>query len=475
MLNRNTLSSGFYLSNWLAVIPLLIMVLPTIYLSTKGVLSAEMMVTFGVIGLMVGALLSRDSKSYWGVAAKSLAEPTGILILKLFLIVGIYSQMLTEAKLTDGIIWLTTSLQLDAALYPLFVYVICSILGTAMGTSLGTIMVMTPILYPAAYSVGAEPFLVLGAILSGAATGDHFAPVSDTTIISSSTQSYKSKEGCAEVSDVVKGRFKYVIPAFVLACIGYVVCGYSLTTEQLQPPQLASTLTANPLGLVMLLPMCVVVGCAVAGKSVYDSLTWGIVLGLVLALSTGLLTPHQLLYVEQRTVKGVLVEGVTKNINTIMMILLMMGAYGIMKAYGVLQLIVDKLQAAFARTVQKAELTMMAITLLLSLLLIGLNTRVTAIAGPIVNELGAKFNIHPVRRANLLDATANSLSYIVPWNVWPLIMIMFVKSLLPEYPFLAVPNSTIFFVFTFYPLMILAVMTFSVLTGKGRKQEEEKL
>ena len=48
---------------------------------------------------------------------------------------------------------------------------------------------------------------------------------------------------------------------------------------------------------------------------------------------------------------------------------------------------------------------------------------------------GARFG-----KANILDGVANSFSFIMPWHVWPLLMIMTVTPLLDTYPFLRVPT-----------------------------------
>ncbi|WP_206486279.1 Na+/H+ antiporter NhaC family protein [Thalassotalea sp. G2M2-11] len=469
MSNSSKREYGFYLTRYVSLLPLLTMMLPTIYFSTQGILSTKIMMVSGVIGLMLASLLAKDKTQYWKTTVNALGDYTGLLVFKLFLLVGIYGELLNEGQLPEGIVWLSETLALGPEFYAVFVYFVCSILGTAMGTSVGTIMVMTPVLYPTAYVIGADPALVLGAILSGAATGDHFAPVSDTTIISSSTQHYYKKNECAQVGEVVKGRLIYAIPAFLISCILYIVASFLYSNDGQTKVVIENS--SNALGLIMLLPMLVVVYYAVRGKSIFEALTWGIVLALALGLGFELFTLQQLFHIKGSEPEGILITGVIKNLETIIMIILMMGAYGILKSYGLLDCLVSKLGQVFGKTTRQSELSMFGITWMFNFLFIGLVARITVIAGPIVNALGKAQNIHPVRRANILDATANSFSFFMPWHIWPMLMIITTKSLKEKYPFVELPDPAAFLTTTFYPLIIWFVVLTFIIKGVGRRFE----
>jgi len=470
--NNTELPNDFYFSRWLSCIPLLTMILPAIAFSFMGVLSTDILITGGVVGLMAGSLFARNKKSYWNVATQALGDYTGLLVFALFLIVGIYGKILSSGNLAEGLVWLSDQIDAGPAFFALFVYVVCSVLGTAMGTSLGIIIIMTPVLYPAAVALGVNPVLAAGAILSGAATGDHFAPVSDTTIISSSTQHYRNRPGCAEVGEVVRARIIYALPAFIVSCLSYLVIGHITATAPLQQAASISA-EASPLGLIMLLPMLAVVVTAIAGRTVFEALTYGIIAGLLIAVFTGLTSWDQLVYIDGRNLGGILVEGATSNLDTIVMIVLMMACYGVLRAYGILDRIVSGLRASVGNTVRATELTMFGVGWLLNFLLVGLVARITVIGGPIFDELGRAQNLHPRRRANILDAVANSFSFIVPWHVWPLIMVMTITGLVETYPQLPVPTPGGFLTSTFYPVIIWVVMLLSIITGYGRTFEGE--
>ena len=462
--------SAFFVTRWMAVLPLLFMIAPVVALSFYGVLSSEVLVASGICGLALGSLLSRRKAEYWDVVVRSLTDTTGLIVFGLFLLVGIYGELLTSANLTEGIVWLSQQLNVGPALFTLFVYVICSILGTAMGTSLGIVLIMTPIMYPAAVGLGVHPMFAAGAILSGAATGDHLAPVSDTTIISSITQRYKNRPGSADISGVVRARLAYVIPAFLIACVLYAIVGGASGGEPVAGVTAAFD-SASGRGLLMVIPMAVVVAVAISKRTIFEALTYGILAGIVVGLVFDLIRPADLFRIEGRAAKGILIEGAITNVDTIVMIVLLMGTYGILRAYGLLDRVIASLQTALGRSPRGVELTMFGFAWLLSFVLIGLVGRLTVIAGPVLSALGQTQDLHPYRRANILDAVVNSFSFIVPWHVWPILMILQIRPLAEANPLIAVPAASDFFQATYYPLAIWAVMLFAIVSGYGRKFE----
>ena len=78
-----------------------------IVLSFFGVLSSQVLIASGITGLMVGSLFSRRKKEYWDNVVHSLTDRMGLIVFALFLLVGIYGEVLTSANLTQGIVWLS--------------------------------------------------------------------------------------------------------------------------------------------------------------------------------------------------------------------------------------------------------------------------------------------------------------------------------------------------------------------------------
>ena len=73
------------------------------------------------------------------------------------------------------------------AVIPLLVFLATAGISFADGSSWSTYGIMFPIAIPVAFTTGANLPLVLGAVFSGGIFGDHSSPISDTTVLASST------------------------------------------------------------------------------------------------------------------------------------------------------------------------------------------------------------------------------------------------------------------------------------------------
>lgn len=76
---------------------------------------------------------------------------------------------------------------IPAAVVPLVVFLVTSFVSFSDGSSWSTYGIMFPIAVPLAFATGANLPLVLGAVFSGGIFGDHTSPISDTTVLASST------------------------------------------------------------------------------------------------------------------------------------------------------------------------------------------------------------------------------------------------------------------------------------------------
>ncbi|WP_435333542.1 Na+/H+ antiporter NhaC family protein [Haloarchaeobius sp. TZWWS8] len=70
---------------------------------------------------------------------------------------------------------------------PLMVFLVTAFVSFSDGSSWSTYGIMFPIAIPVAFTTGANLPLVIGAVFSGGIFGDHTSPISDTTVLASST------------------------------------------------------------------------------------------------------------------------------------------------------------------------------------------------------------------------------------------------------------------------------------------------
>lgn len=114
--------------------------------------------------------------------------------------------------------------------FPLMFFLSAAATSFALGTSWGTMAIMFPLAIPMVISFLnlSTPttidhvsllFPVLGAIVSGAVSGDHISPISDTTIMSSTS--------CGSYHvDHVQTQMTYAIPVLISTAVAYLVAGF---------------------------------------------------------------------------------------------------------------------------------------------------------------------------------------------------------------------------------------------------------
>ncbi|MEX0672300.1 MAG: Na+/H+ antiporter NhaC family protein [Candidatus Babeliales bacterium] len=133
---------------------------------------------------------------------------------------------------------------LRGAWLPFIFFVTSAIISITIGSSWGTVAIMIPLVIPMLIEFFGVPipttipnlplFLPsLGAILSGAVAGDHVSPISDTTIMSSTSSG-------SHHLDHVRTQWGYAIPAFIGTAVAFIVGGF--TTDWLILRSLALSL-----------------------------------------------------------------------------------------------------------------------------------------------------------------------------------------------------------------------------------------
>ena len=93
-----------------------------------------------------------------------------------------------------------------------------AILNFSTGSVWGIPAIVTPIILPLAFSIGANPLLTMGAIVSGAVLGSHACFYSDATVLTSS---------CCKMQnmDHALSQMPYALLAAAVSAAGYLIGG----------------------------------------------------------------------------------------------------------------------------------------------------------------------------------------------------------------------------------------------------------
>ena len=457
----------FYLGRFGAAVPLLVFVVWAISISVAGAPSEHGLILGMIVGLTLGMFLCTSS---WAEYANSIftgmANPVATVTIIAWFWAGMFAQVLRVGGLVDGLVWLGSQSNATGGLFVGATFILAATFGSAVGTGYGTAVAFCTLMYPAGISLGADPVWLFAAILSGAAFGDNLAPVSDTTVVSATTQE-------TDIPGVVRSRVKYALLAAVPALIFFVTLGGSGNDiDQALAGQLLAQ--ASPDGLILLLPFALVIFLALRGHHILVSLTWGIVTAVAFALSLGLAETADILFLdaETDTVGGALVDGIAGYLGLSMLILLIVAAGHIMKIGGALGALIDMLKRFAENSVARAEAAIWSIVFSLNAF-ITINTAAEIAAGPVVSQLGKRFRLHPYRRANMLDAVTSAIGYIFPWGGGVLIGYQTIRTLESQYDFVTAVAPTEVWRFVLHGWFLAAVMLIAALTGFGRTYEAD--
>jgi Na+/H+ antiporter NhaC len=397
-------------------VPFLVMLTGILVLGFKGLALPEAFWPMVLLGLFVGLLLARSREEYVQALIAGIASPMLAVILLAWFLAGVFGTMLNQTGVIEGLVWVATAIGLTAAWVPLVTFLASAILSLSTGTSVGTILAVTPILFPAGFAIGADPLLVVGAIIGGAFVGDNLAPVSDTTIVSAYSQG-------TTVPKVVRSRLKYAAVAAAVTIGFYVVVGFSGSSGSSR-----GDVDASPDGLVMLLAPALLIFLMVRGWHFVASLLMSTAAGIVLGLLTGLLGFADLLTVDEAsyTASGIVVDGMFGFVGVAVFTIFLMGMIGTFEAGGLIDWLVGRSREK-AKSARSAELSMYTLTL-------GVNALTTAgtptmvMLGSYVRRLGHHFRIAPWRRGNVLDAASTSIIGFLPYSIAVLIPFALVRE-----------------------------------------------
>ena len=364
-----------------------------------------------LLALILGLLLVEDRGAWSEAVLRGMGQPVVALMITAWLLAGCLGALLAGSGFVESLLWLARAASLSSAAYVASAFLVACALSTSTGTSLGTLLVCGPLLHPAGVALGAEPALLMGAILAGATFGDSLSPLSDTTIASALTQG-------ADVPGVVRARLKYALPAAAASLAAYLLLGGPASAGGApRPPTPTAASTASPRALPMAVVPVLVVGLLARRRHLVESLLFGILAALVLSLAFGLLRPGQLLYIDgaRYSARGLLLEGLERGVGISVFTLLLMGLVATVEAAGFVRRLVAATQGLAARA-RGAELLIVSV---LSAVVVVTTHSVVAIlaVGPFARETGRRAGLTAYRRANLLDLTACTWPFLLPFCI----------------------------------------------------------
>ena len=140
--------------------------------------------------------------------------PTLTMLLVTFVLKDISGQM----GMTEYIIELVEPF-LFATIFPAMVFLLGAILAFTTGSDWGMSSIITPIVFPLGAALGANPILIMAAIISGGTFGSHACFYADATLLASQSSGIENMEHALS-------QIPYVIIASVISVACFVVAGF---------------------------------------------------------------------------------------------------------------------------------------------------------------------------------------------------------------------------------------------------------
>jgi Na+/H+ antiporter NhaC len=457
---------SFHLGRAASAVPLVFFIAWGITISVMGAPTENGLILGAVIGLTLGMFLCKDRWSHYAEQVfAGMANKIAAVTIVAWFWAGMFAQVLREGGLVDGLVWLASVSDATGGIFVGITFVLAATFASAVGTGYGTTVAFCTLMYPAGLIMGADPLWLFAAILSGAAFGDNLAPVSDTTVVSATTQE-------TDIPGVVRTRFKYAIIAAIPALTIFTIMGGGAGTFDAAVAERIFAESASPKGLILLIPFALVIFLALRGYHILVTLTWGIITAVGLELIFNLVTFDQIIKIdsEQGLVGGALVAGIAGYLSMAILILMIVAGSHIMRMGGAMDALIAGLMRIAGASVRRGEVAIWSIVFSLNVF-ITINTAAEIAAAPVVSNLGKKFRLHPYRRANMLDAVSSAIGYIFPWGGGVLIGYATIRGLVDEYDFITVVSPTDVWMYVLHGWLLALVMLIAAITGFGRRYE----
>lgn len=434
-----------------AWVPMFAFMVIMITAAMTGHISLTVFAAGAFAAVCIGFLLCKNKKEFDNAVIGGVGDHMLATMTVAFIMAGVLSQLLRQSGLIQGLIWLSSSLNLNANFLPVITFITCVLISTACGTTGGTCAAVTPIMLPLAVSFGCNPGLIVGAIMSGSIFGDNLAPISDTTIASALTQE-------TDVSSVVRTRLPFSLISGVCASIFYIYFGF----KTLNADAVLTDIDASkaPALVLLILPVIMAI-LMIKGVGLVSTMLVCNMLGVALNLALGLIPFSTMISAE-----GPVVAGISGMSGLILFCIMLFAVLELTKRSGAFNNLIDAILKR-CDTPMKAELASVCITAV-GMFAIAASTANIIMVGPFVRQLTKKFKIARTRGANIIDGFSTALGGVLPYNSSYLLCMS-----------LALASGAVAETFSFrevlpycfhsYGLMIL--YTGSVLTGIGRKFE----
>ena len=445
----------FHLGTLGALLPLITFLGGVAFLGLSGAPDERGFWPILLLALGIGTLFATDRERYSEAVLQGMSRPLVMTMVMAWILAGVLGASISASGFVEALIDVAGRLGVHGGALVLVAFTIAALVSTATGTSLGTLLVCVPLLHPAGVQLGADPAVLIGALLGGATFGDNVSPISDTTIASAGTQN-------AELGRVVRSRMRYALPAAALAIVAYYVVG----TDRSGAVATLSTATGvGTLPILVGLGPLVALGLLLRRRTLLEGLMGGIVATLLLSLGLGFITTADLLSIDAEAfiARGIILSGMERSVGIVIFTLLLMGIVGGLEASGLLDRLIERIRA-WATNPRRTEWSIFGAISAAVLLTTHSVVAILAV-GRLAKDTGETMGIGPERRSNILDVTVCTYPFLFPFFI-PTILAANLTA--GDAGAITRVDAWSAGLHNFHSWGLLAVLLFSLVSGWGR-------
>jgi len=300
-------------------------------------------------------------------------------------------------------------------------FFMCGVLSACIGTSWGTAGTVGIACVSIGVGMGIPLPMMVGAAISGSIFGDKLSPLSDTTILASTTSEINIFSHVRAMSQTALPTFALCLIAYYFLGLPYAGQGLDITAIETVRTALAGNFTFS---VVLLLPMVLIIAMSLMKCPAIPTILLSGIMGGILAvcvqgasissaltvMNTGFSAQTGVELVDTMLSKG----GISSMLPTVAVAILALGMGGILDAVGYLSPIVN-----FVISRLRTDKGTIIVTVLIGVILVTLITNfsvVMVIMGSMFRKVFDDRDIHRSMLSRSMEDSTTLMIPLIPWN-----------------------------------------------------------
>ena len=332
-----------------------------------------------------------------GLFARGAGAPEVMFMISIFIVAGAFARTAQEMGCIEETVNIILK-TLPSKYILVSIFLTGCIVSMATGSGIGSIIALSPIAVGVGEQIGGNMPLICATVVCGAMFGDNLSFISDTTIISTSTQ------GC-QLKDKFWTNLWIAAPAAVTVTLVYLYLGRDFCIAPIE----------YDVQYIKVIPYLLVIILSMFGLNVLIVLLSGTLLCGIMGMAMGEFDFFGWL--------GAISNGINDTGSIVILVLLASGTMAMIKHIGGIEFLI-KMCTRFVRSQRSAE-TCIAILTALVTLCTSNNTIAIITVSSVVKELSGRFGVDPRKAASIMDTSSCVALELIPYSTHILVAAAF--------------------------------------------------